>query len=340
MKKSVYLLGFFCALAVCTYAQPSELIIRKSGNGLYLDHKVAPKEGLYAIGRLYNVNPKFIAIFNNIDLNAGLAIGQTLQIPLTDTNFTQTSINGTPVYYITGANDNLARVSTSYNKVSTQNLRDWNGLKNDNPTPGTRLIVGFLNSKEMAALAINNTVKLKSSATPAGNNPAVNVAEKDPPAEKAPQRMKVYDNTAAKTDNASQGSQVLIQEGTKAETVSAVSRELGGKPANTDQGYFKVSFEQQTRRSPATKKATVTAGIFKTSSGWQDSKYYMLIDNVPTGTIVKLLNPENNKAIYAKVLGEMKGIRQNEGLDIRISNAAAATMGIADTDKFILQAVY
>ena len=192
----------------------------------------------------------------------------------------------------------------------------------------------------MAAVAINNTVKMKSSATPANNNSAVNVAEKDPPAEKAPQRIKVYDNTAAKTDNARQGSQVLIQEGTKAEPVSAVSRELGGKPANTDQGYFKVSFEQQSRRSPATKKATVTAGIFKTSSGWQDSKYYMLIDNVPTGTIVKLLNPENNKAIYAKVLGEMKGIKQNEGLDIRISNAAAATIGIADTDKFILQAIY
>jgi hypothetical protein len=340
MKKSISLLGLFCALAVCTYAQPSELIIRKSENGLYLEHKVAPKEGLYAIGRLYNVNPKFIAIFNNIDLNAGLAIGQTLQIPLTDTNFTQKSINGTPVYYITGAGDNLVKVSNSYNKVSTQNLRDWNGLKNDAPSPGSRLIVGFLNSKEMAAVAINNTVKMKTNATPTGDKAAASVAEKDPPAEKSPQRMKVYDNAPVKTDNANEGNQVLKQEGTKAEPVSAVTRELDSKPANTDQGYFKISFDQQTRRSPVTKKATVTSGIFKTSSGWQDSKYYMLIDNVPTGTIVKLINPGNNRVVYAKVLGEMKGIRQNEGLDIRISNAAAATMGIADTDKFILQANY
>ena len=68
----------------------------------------------------------------------------------------------------------------------------------------------------------------------------------------------------------------------------------------------------------------------------------MLIDGVPTGTIVKVTNPGNNLSVYAKVLGEMNGIRQNEGYDIRISNAAASTLGVAvsDTDKFILKVNY
>lgn len=88
------------------------------------------------------------------------------------------------------------------------------------------------------------------------------------------------------------------------------------------------------------KEETVTSGIFKTTSGWEDSKYYLLIDKVQPGTIIKVVNPTNNKAIYAKVLGEMAGIRQNEGYNIRISNAGAAALEIAEQDKFIVKVKY
>jgi hypothetical protein len=64
------------------------------------------------------------------------------------------------------------------------------------------------------------------------------------------------------------------------------------------------------------------------------------MDAVQPGTIVKVINPDNNKAVYAKVLGEMSGIRQNEGLNIRISNAAAAALQIQEQDKFILKINY
>ncbi len=94
------------------------------------------------------------------------------------------------------------------------------------------------------------------------------------------------------------------------------------------------------KASPLSKNETVTSGIFKTASGWQDAKYYLLIDKVSPGTIVKVINPTNNKAVYAKVLGEMSGIRQNEGLNIRISNAAASVLDIAEQDKFIVKVNY
>jgi hypothetical protein len=85
---------------------------------------------------------------------------------------------------------------------------------------------------------------------------------------------------------------------------------------------------------------TVTSGIFKTTSGWQDAKYYLLIDKVEPGTIVRITNPANNKIVYAKVLYAMEGIRQNEGLDIRISNAAASALDITDIEKFIVKVNY
>jgi len=65
-----------------------------------------------------------------------------------------------------------------------------------------------------------------------------------------------------------------------------------------------------------------------------------LMDNVEPGTIIKVVNPTNNKAIFAKVLGEMSGIRQNQGYDVRISNAAASALEVSDTDKFIVRVNY
>jgi hypothetical protein len=64
------------------------------------------------------------------------------------------------------------------------------------------------------------------------------------------------------------------------------------------------------------------------------------MDGVQPGTIIKIINPENNKAVFAKVLGEMAGIRQNEGYNIRISNAAAAALQIQEQDKFIVKVNY
>ncbi|MBS1655507.1 MAG: peptide-binding protein, partial [Bacteroidetes bacterium] len=112
------------------------------------------------------------------------------------------------------------------------------------------------------------------------------------------------------------------------------------KPAVGETSFFKPYFDQQIKTNPVSTEITVTAGIFKTTSGWQDAKYYLLMDKVEPGTIVKLTNPTNNKSVFAKVLGQMSGIKQNEGLNIRISNAAAAIMEITDTDKFILKADY
>ena len=105
-------------------------------------------------------------------------------------------------------------------------------------------------------------------------------------------------------------------------------------------GFFKTGFVQQVKTYPLSKEETVTAGIFKTTSGWSDAKFYALIDGVEPGTIIRVINPNNNKEVYAKVLGQMSGIRQNQGLNLRISNAAASALEIPETDKFIVKVNY
>lgn len=118
------------------------------------------------------------------------------------------------------------------------------------------------------------------------------------------------------------------------QTVQAVPSNL---PASST---FQSDYLEQIKKTPVSQQLNVMASVFKTSSGWQDGKYYLLIDNLIPGTIIKLINPANQKEVYAKVLGEMSRIKQNEGLDIRISNAAAAMLEVPENSKFNLQIHY
>ncbi len=320
MKKSllffVLLFSFYIGFA------QNGLLIQSSAKGLYVNHTVAAKENFYSIGRLYNISPKDIAAFNGLDMNNGLSIGQTLQVPLNSTNFSQTDSKGTPVYYVVGEKEGLYRVSVNSGKVQMANLRKWNNLSSDNINPGQRLIVGYLQSAEMQG----NPVAARTE-TPAPAPPAVRDTQ--------PQQQAVTQQQAEPPKT-----QTTPPPAESRNTTSTTTTTNRPQVATGGAGYFKSQFELQSRSNAAGKDLTVTSGIFKTSSGWQDAKYYALMDKVDPGTIVQVINPTNNKSIYAKVLGEMSGIRQNQGLELRISNAAASALEIGDSEKFVVRVAY
>ena len=321
MKKLLFLSACFIFGLFRADAQEG-LNIKNGEKGLYLLHNVAAKEGLYSIGRLYNVNPKHIAAFNKIDLNKGLNIDQVIQIPLTDTNFNQKSKKGVPVYYTVEENQGLQKISSLNKKVSVQNLKSWNNLTGDNVKSGSRLVVGFLISKEFSASALNHPP-----------------AQTTKPAEEKTVIVSSPNVEKTSVTKATAKEKPVVEEKVQPKTIEKETKSVVVQKDNDD-GFFKPFFDQQVKSSPATRNTTVTASIFKTVSGWQDAKYYLLIDGVPAGNIVKVINPETNKAIYAKVLGEMNGIRQNQGLGTRISTAAASALGITETEKFEVKLNY
>jgi LysM repeat protein len=313
MKKYFLSLFLFFAATLFSNAQKNDLMVKSGDNGLYLLHKVAPKESFYAIGRLYNVSAKYLASYNKLDMNNGLQIDQKILIPLTDTNFKQTGNSGTPVYYKVDDEKDIAKISAANKNVSLENLKAWNDLWEDKVKKDMKLIIGFLNSKEMPSVTIKSKSKVEEPVVKTEEMPIIPVAniEKKKPSE---------------------------NEETK--KVEPVTKEEIKPTTSSSEGYFKNDFEKQIKITAVTKDQTVAAGIFKTTSGWTDAKYYMLMDGVQPGTIIKIINPENNKAVFAKVLGEMAGIRQNEGYNIRISNAAAAALQIQEQDKFIVKVNY
>lgn len=319
MKKN-FLLAFILFCSTIVFAQ-TQLIVQSSDKGLYLNHKVAPKENFYSIGRLYHISPKDIEAFNGLDMTKGLSIGQAIKIPLNASNFSQSSGKGQPVYYVVGSKEGLYKVSQKNNNVLMADLRKWNKLSKDELSTGQKLIIGFLAASE------NNTIAQT-------KEPEVKQQEIKQPIEEKKEPIVTKQETVS-----------TKEEPKKQEPVKKVDPPVTKQVSNVtfgdgNGGYFKSQFDLQIKSQPVKADQTASAGIFKTSSGWQDAKYYALLDNVEPGTIIRVVNPTNNKAIYAKVLGEMSGIRQNQGYDVRISNAAASALEVSDTDKFIVRVNY
>lgn len=300
MKKS-FLLAIICFCFSFAFAQ-DPLTAQHNEKGMFLSHTVAAKETFYSLGRMYNVSAKDIAAFNGLDMEKGLAVGQTIHIPLNASNFSQEATSEKPVYYVVGQKEGLYRVSLNNNKVLMANLRKWNNLASDNISTGQKIIVGYLISPETK----NNTVA--ESKQPQKNDVAEKKSEPLTLEEKPVQQVKQSNQVINLNDNSG--------------------------------GYFRSEFLLQTKSIPVSKDQQATAGIFKTASGWQDGKYYALMDGVEPGTIIRIINPNNNKSVYVKVLDKMAGIRQNQGYEVRISNAAATALEVTDTDKFFVRVNY
>jgi LysM repeat protein len=331
MKKlTVFTLPMF--FSVIAFSQ--DLEIKSGAKGLYLVHKVAPKEGLFPLGRMYNVHPRHIASFNEIDFNKGLAIGQLINIPLSDTNFKQAVYTGVPVYYTPGGKESLANISVKY-KTPINNLRNWNKLNADNVNANSKLIVGFLITNELKDRVITITPQAEESVSNVVK--AEEQKRKTDPVIIKETEEKKEEPKKAEPEIKEEKPKIVQEEPKKTDPVAVRPTETGNSDGT---GYFKSTFYQQVKTSPASKDQTVTSSIFKTMSGWQDGKYYLLINGVEPGTIVKLTNPSNSKVVFAKVLYSMDKIRENQGVDVRISDAAAASLAINETDKFILKVSY
>jgi LysM repeat protein len=235
-----------------------------------------------------------------------------------------------------GEKEGLYRVSVKNNKVQMATLRKWNKLTSDNISTGQKLIVGYIQATGIPASQPAMVASAPPAQAPPVQQPAASAVT--PPANT---------NTTVQARSEPPRQEPPRQEPPASKPAPAATTPKPAATATTQKtlsvsgsGYFKNQFELQSRNNNAGKDQTVNGGVFKTTSGWQDGKYYALMDGVEPGTIIRVVNPSNSKVVFAKVLGEMSGIRQNTGLDVRISNAAASALEIGEQDKFVVKVNY
>jgi LysM repeat protein len=333
-----FLLIALFSLPLLVQAQNKLLLVEGETPNLFLDHKVAPKENYYSIGRIYNVSPKEVAPFNNLVLENGLSLGQRLKIPLVASNFLQLgeALEGevlVPLYHIVNGKESLYKISTLYNKVPIETLKKWNSLKANGIANGTKLIVGYLKiKKELSPLS--NMAKVKpadevTSKVEAAVKPVVVAKEpinSEPikPVETAKKTAGVNLPVAEKVSTEPIATKVVKE----AAPVNQVPKTVG-LVKDFKGGVFKSDYEEQVRKGELTfEKGEV--GLFKSNSGWEDGKYYCLHNSSNPGTIIKITSNLTGISVYAKVLDLIPDIKQNSGLLIIISNAAAQELGMGD----------
>jgi LysM repeat protein len=344
MKKLLFILLLFPVLA---FAQKT--------------YTVGPKETLFSIGRSLNIHPRELAEYNNISFETGVKIGQVLKIPAvkkmaplqdvtpatTTTTVPSATQPVTPVAKQTPAVPSISKTTTSPDvqhakpeissdilpvyhkvekketlyqisqreKVSIDEIKKWNKLTVDGVNEGANLIVGY--KKRDTETPIQKTTTPTTTVKTSPTIPKPVVAEKSIVVEEIPSTTKpvLVENPAAKTT-------VIIPQTKPESDPTKVVRDFNG-------GKFGITYgTQHNGNAPSIAESGVGA-IFKSTSGWNDGKYYCLHNTSPAGTIIKITSKNTNKFVYAKVLDVIPDLKQNEGLLIRLSNAAADELGVS-----------
>lgn len=301
-------LTFLLFITFSVFAQRTKFKVEGVAPNLFLIYKVKSGETVESIATSFNQKVQAIKFINNLK-NSDLQVGSEIQIPLDKNNFEQdgqmlpdeTLI---PLYHKVTNGESLYRIGLNHNKVPVTSIKEWNNLNKDAIWVGMQLIVGHLKIK-------NNQVAI------------------------------IY---GEKQDENSVSNNKLVEEN-KVETSPIVEKPIIKKQpefkyAFTNNGFsagfFAKDFPSKFKDRDA-QNLNGDAASFKSISGWNDYKFYVLINNVTPGTIVKITG--NNKFVYAKVLGALPEIKENNGLLLRLSNATSSMLGLTN-NKFSINVEY
>jgi LysM repeat protein len=355
MKLCGWLLA--CFFSVSLHAQESWVIMGKQPD-MYVLYPANGSESLQQISLRFGFSVTKLSRFNNININPAtpFAKGTQVKIPVNkDILLQQPGDNNTPVVHIVKKGENLYRLSLMYNKVPLASLRKWNHLKKDIVKDGQRVIIGYIIHAAPVAAVDNTTQKVKD--IPAIQEPNVINApsdagkiyteKKNPPvpaplkkdAPVSPDPVELSKPLITKQETKTKQKPEAVNEG-NSPVVKAEKSEIHGvltaaeyTPKEGDEGYYALGYAEHGKEQ-APQYRSGDASVFKTISGWTDRKFYVLMNDVPPKTIVRITAP-TQKSICAMVLGPLQETKGASGLLLRMSNSAASALGITD-QKFTI----
>jgi len=326
----------------------------------YTTHVIKEGETLSALAKQNGTTVGDIMRLNKMDTKSILKVGEKIKIPAKGVKVPAATATPTtkpvvaapaetpagkqvqPVATITHTvqkGESLYHISKQY-KVPVAELKKWNNLTSDNIKIGQVLAVNgpAVVTTSVKAVTEHPATTVSVPVVPKEDKPVVVAPPIVKPVETAPVVTK--DTVVFAPEHKDTAKPIIIKEEKPLVTVPET------KPAETNvvqpavntanissEGFFAPLFGKEVEgRSLQT--ATGAAMTFKTASGWADKKYYILMNNIPPGSIVKITTADN-KSVYAKVLWALGEMKENEGLNYRISSAAASVLGISDA-KFNL----
>lgn len=144
----------------------------------------------------------------------------------------------------------------------------------------------------------------------------LNKVTKNPgPVKKAPAPKETVDSGSVKKQNTFTAHAIPVNTTDSANTLTEAM------------SSFKKEYLSQTRNESNISSRKGAGGWFKSNIQPGSDKYYALCDNLPRGTIVKVINPINNKSVFVKVLDAIPKQKENYNLIIKLSDAAMEDLG-------------
>lgn len=311
MKKLLLLLLCSVFISVSINAQETK----------YNLHTIAQGETLSILAQKYHTTVGDIMRLNSMHAKSQLVVGQKIKIPSTEAKGQQDSaaktssapvVNSDVATHYVLQGETLYSISKKFG-VTVEQLKQWNNLGNESIHFGQQLAVS---AEGAAMIAVKNQNLPKQESQKADTIKTV--------------ANNANDTVNDKTENVDTPKQ-QIANAVRVDVVPVRSIPVQDSSAqDADSSYFAKDFSQ----SGGLKNISGHAMTFKTNSGWSNKKYYILMNEVSPGSIVKV-SSSNGKSIYAKVLWKLEDMELNHGLAFRVSDAAASALGINDA-KFRL----
>jgi LysM repeat protein len=296
-------------------------------------HAIAQGETLSGLARQYHTTVGDIMRLNGMDSKSVLRIGQKVKIPSKSVKQNIAVQRNAPVTkravttsvtpevtvqsqepaatesattHIVGQRETLYGIGKKYN-VSVDQIKEWNHLSGNNIHEGQRLSING------STTTVSDVVASK---------PEV-VETASPSVTSSPSQAATSPNSSQPVAGVNKNEGETNPSSSKVPSVAKQEDPIIDLKNTSDAGYFAYYYHQGKR------ELSGDAATFKTASGWVDKKYYILVNNIDAGTVVRLT--ANNKIIFAKVLGSLPDIKEDNGLLLRLSNSAASVLGLADS---------
>ncbi len=276
--------------------------VKQLNNKKFIEYKVEEHDGWYGIARKFGVGYADIRLANK-EVDDILHIGQVILIPADKAkmndprnlkNYIQKE-QEEAVYHKIKSKETLYSISKKY-EVSTDDLKKWNHLQSNDLKNGDQFIVGYKKTK----------VKMKAEQVLAEEKKAV-PAERKEVIEKETPLFGAENKKGMKAD-------------------SAGLKSVHENKTNADTQTIKKSFVALTRREVSEQGVATWID----DENINPNKYFALHRTAPVGTIIKVTNRMNKRAVFVKVVGKLPDTGDNDNTVIKVSKASAEKLGVRD----------
>lgn len=291
----------FCCICFSSFAQKNDsLFVVDHDDNWRIKHQVKTGETVFSIARRYHVPPAMLADANQVNYQDNLSGHKTMYVPLGAYNKIQkqpaAGAEVRPLYHHVKLDESLSELARIMG-VSQRTLQEWNHLPDNEITPGTTLLVGWV-------MYDATDMSLPVSTTPRTTTAVKSVTPPPiPPTLAEPVKSQVPLDTTRLTDTMT----------------------------TTPRSNAITMYDEQTSNGQNITTEKGAAVFFDGQSKNKGEPYFAFFNNAPKGTIIKVYNPGNEKVVYVKVLGPMPQTKQYYNALIGISSYAKKALGAAET---------